>query len=104
MPTPSCVPGVCPFLVPMLSAHAFWMLVGCWLALAIRCHVLGSRLQVLDFREQLGAFPAYFAGLGTAAARASVAVELCMATPLHVFSAAAFSHMTSMRVGEDYDW
>ena len=61
-------------------------------------------LMVREFREQLDAYPAYFSALGRAAEAAGVAVELCMALPLHVLSAAAHSHITSMRVGEDFDW
>ena len=61
-------------------------------------------LMVPEFREQLDAYPTFFAALGRAAEAAGVAVQLCMALPLHVLMPTTLSHVTSMRVGEDYDW
>jgi len=61
-------------------------------------------LMVREFRESLDAYPAYFAALARAAEAAGSAVQLCMALPHHALAAATLPHLTSMRVGEDYDW
>jgi hypothetical protein len=61
-------------------------------------------LQVPEFRENVTAYPTYFTALGEAAAAAASAVELCMTLPHHALAAVALPHITTMRVGPDYDW
>lgn len=61
-------------------------------------------LQTPEWRGELEQFPAYFQALGSAAAAAATAVQLCMSFPLHVLSAVSLPAVTSTRVGADYDW
>ena len=56
------------------------------------------------WRQSLDAFPQYFKALGSEATAAGVAVELCMAYPLHVLSAVMLPAVTSTRASIDYDW